>query len=319
MNHPLQYLSGSGFHADAIAPLLWYSLIVSILVCIVIAVLVVWGVLRRKVPRGTAAAWQVPIERAEGGVRWIWIGIAVSSVPLFISLVWTVAVLARTGPIPQNPPLTIEIAAHQWWWDAEYTGNRPDDRFHTANEIHIPVGVPVLFKLASSDVIHSFWIPQLAGKVDVIPGQTNLAWVRADRPGRYRGQCAEFCGYQHAHMAFQIVAEPPLAFEFWRRAQLHPAEAPFTLPQARGLALFEFRCGLCHSVRGTNASASAAPDLTHLMSRATIAAGTLPNNPGSLSGWIENPQAAKPGALMPNQALSGPQMADLRAYLETLK
>jgi cytochrome c oxidase subunit 2 len=252
-------------------------------------------------------------------VRWIWIGIAISFVPLLVSLIWTVAVLAHVGTVPRSPRLVIDVTARQWWWDARYDGAPPDRIFRTANEIHIPVGEPVLLRLHSADVIHSFWVPRLAGKMDVIPGQTNQVWVQADAPGRYRGQCAEYCGLQHAHMGFEVVAEPHAAFERWRTAQLQTAPPPSSVAQARGLALAETRCGVCHAIRGSRAYATAAPDLTHLMSRATIAAGTLPNNPQSLTGWIENPQSIKPGALMPDQGLSADQLNDLRAYLETLR
>lgn len=319
MSHPLSYLEGSGAQSASVTPLLWWGLVVSTAVCIIIGALVLAGSIRRRARMGHAAIADVPIERSAGGVRWIWIGLALSLVPLAITLVWTVAVLAHVGPLPGNPRLTLDVTARQWWWDVTYSGSTPDQLFHTANEIHVPVGEPVLLRLQSRDVIHSFWVPRLAGKMDLIPGQTNLAWIQADVPGRYRGQCAEFCGFQHAHMAFEVVAEPRAQFERWRLAQLQPASAPATPGQARGLALFEYRCAVCHAVRGTQAHASAAPDLSHLMSRRTIAAGTLPNNPGALTGWIENPQASKPGALMPNQGLSAAQLNDLREYLETLR
>lgn len=319
MSHPLGYLQGHGVQGESVTPLLWFSLILSILVCLAVAVLIVWGIARRRVSADAGAIASVEIVRGEGGARWIWIGLAFSVPLLLVTLVWTVAVLARVGPVPANPTVTIDIAARQYWWDAQYRGARPDQDFHIANEIHIPVGMKILFRLHGADVIHSFWVPGLAGKMDVIPGQTNLVWLQARAPGRYRGQCAEYCGLQHAHMAFEIVAEPAAAFETWRRNQLQPAPAPATPEAARGLALVEYRCGLCHRLRGTDAGSGAGPDLTHLMSRATIAAGTLPNNSANLAGWIENPQAIKPGAAMPDQALSARQLADLGAYLETLK
>ena len=218
-----------------------------------------------------------------------------------------------------KPAMHLTVTANQWWWDVRYDGPQPDQIFHTANEIHVPVGEPVLVRLHGGDVIHSFWVPRLSGKTDLIPGQTNQAWIEADRPGIYRGQCAEYCGAQHAHMAFEVVAEPRAAFDRWRARQLQTAPPPASEAQAAGFALFASRCGMCHSIRGTSARASAAPDLTHLMSRRTLAAGTLPNNPQSLTGWIENPQAIKPGALMPDQGLSAADLNSLRAYLETLR
>lgn len=317
--HPLSYLTGSGAQTASVLPLLYFTLALSIIVCVVIAGMVWWAIASRRQGSGIAALNAVPIERTEGGERWIWIGIAVSTVFLLISLFWTVAVLAQVGPVPAATPVSIDIYARQWWWDGRYDGATESDSFHTANEFHIPVGQKVLLRLASMDVIHSFWVPKLAGKMDVIPGQVNKVWIQANAPGRYMGACGEFCGFDHAHMQFYIVADPPAQFERWRLAQLRPAAAPVTPQQARGLALVEYRCSFCHAVRGTEAGAQAGPDLTHLMSRQTIAAGALPNNPAALSGWIENPQSVKPGALMPNQALSGPQLSDLRAYLETLQ
>ena len=315
--HPLSYLTGSGAQTASVLPLMHFTLGLSIAVVLIITGMVVYAVLR-EYGSGIATLRQVPVERTEGGVRWIWIGVGVSTVFLLVSVLWTVAVLAHVGPLPRKAPLTIEIVAHQWWWDAEYHGRLYSDYFHTANEIHIPVGRKVLLHLTSADVIHSFWVPKLAGKMDVIPGQVNALWVQANAPGRYMGTCGEFCGFDHAHMHLYVVADPPAEFDRWRQAQIRPAAPPVTPQQARGLALVEYRCSLCHAVRGTQAAAQAAPDLTHLMSRRTIAAGTLPNNPATLSGWIEDPQSVKPGALMPNQALSGSELTDLRAYLETL-
>lgn len=319
MTHPLSYLGGEGAQSGWVTPLLVFTLILSILVVVIIAALVLGGSWRAKSGGGAVETRSVPLVAGRGGVRWIGLGIAISVVPLLVSLVWTVSVLAHVGTVPRSPRLTIDVTARQWWWDARYAGDPPDQIFRTANEIHIPVAEPVLLRLHGTDVIHSFWVPRLAGKMDVIPGQTNLVWIQANTPGRYRGQCAEYCGLQHAHMGFEVVAEPRAAFERWRTAQLQTAPPPATAAQARGLALVETRCGTCHAVRGSSAFASAAPDLTHLMSRATIAAGTLPNNPQSLTGWIENPQNIKPGALMPNQGLAADQLNDLRAYLETLR
>jgi cytochrome c oxidase subunit 2 len=168
-------------------------------------------------------------------------------------------------------------------------------------------------------VIHSFWVPKLAGKTDTIPGQANRAWLHADRPGRYRGTCSEYCGAQHAKMGFEVVAEPMGDFLRWRAAQQAPAPPPTTLAQQRGLVIATMRCGQCHMIRGTSATSRTGPDLTHLMSRRMIAAMTLPNTRGSLAGWIQDPQSAKPGARMPGQALTGRQLGDVTAYLASLK
>lgn len=313
---PLGYLSSSGYRADAVLPLTWFTLAVSIITCIVFAVLVGWGIWRG---RHQGAGADTPVVRGGNGVRWIVLSLAITAVPLLVTLVWTMAAIADTGMPPVHPALVLDVTPHQWWWEVRYHGDRPSDMFTTANEIHIPVGVPVLVRLGSSDVIHSFWVPQLAGKTDAIPGQHNETWLRADEPGRFRGQCVEFCGAQHARMGFELVAESPRDFALWRRRQLQTAPPPATAEQAQGLALFQSRCGLCHSVRGTEARATVGPDLTHLMSRATIAAAMLPNNRGALMGWVQSPQGVKPGALMPDQHLGAADLHHVTAYLETLR
>ncbi len=316
---PLSYLSAAGRRAATILPLTWFTLVISILVCLIIAVLL-WQGLRRACANGGAVETRaVEVGSGTGGESWISIGLLISAVPLLATLVWTmVAIAATTGP-PAHPALTLDVTGHQWWWEVRYNASQPDQSFETANEIHIPVGVPVLIRLHGGDVIHSFWVPALTGKTDTIPGQTNFSWIEARAPGRYRGQCTEFCGFQHAHMGFEVVAQPQADFERWRAAQITPARAPQSAAQHRGLAVVEYRCGLCHEIRGTQAGALAAPDLTHLMSRRTLAAGLVPNTPGNLAGWIQNAQEMKPGSLMPNQYLPGDELADVEAYLESLQ
>ena len=312
---PLAYLSSEGQRAGAIVPLTWFTLCVSIAVCLIVGVLVLIAA-RRAQP---ADPESIEVERRGNGMRWIGIGVVLTSVPLAITLVWTIGALADTVGPPRRPGLVLDVTGHQWWWQVDYNGAMPSDRFATANEIHIPVGEKVLVRLHGADVIHSFWVPKLSGKTDTIPGQTNLSWLEADRPGVYRGQCTEYCGAEHAFMGFEVVAEPRAAFERWRATQLQTAPPPATPAQMRGAQLFQFRCSLCHAVRGTPAGSRYGPDLSHIASRRMIAAGMLPNNPGTLAGWIENPQAVKPGALMPNQHLSGQQLTDVTAYLETLR
>jgi cytochrome c oxidase subunit 2 len=292
-------------------------LIVSILVCVIIAILLWIGIRRARVSGGAEQTRAVAVARGGNGLKWIGVGLAISGVPLLITLIWTMVALAKVSGPPSNTQLTLDVTGRQWWWDVRYDAVEPDKSFSTANEIHIPVGVPVLVRLHGADVIHSFWVPKLSGKTDTIPGQTNVTWLEAARPGRYLGQCTEYCGYQHAHMAFEVVAESREDFQRWRKHQLQPAPEPTTPEQQRGMDLIEYRCGLCHSVRGTTAGAVSAPDLTHLMSRRTIAAGTLPV--GAVGGWIEGAQQLKPGNLMPNQDLTAGQLADTLAYLETLK
>ncbi|WDR02206.1 c-type cytochrome [Devosia algicola] len=183
--------------------------------------------------------------------------------------------------------------------------------------LHIPVGVPVHFNLTSPDVIHSFWVPALGGKTDVVPGRVNQMWLMADKPGVYRGQCSEYCGSEHAQMGLYVIAEPRADFDAWRAAQQARALTP-TAPD-EGFVQFNVHCGKCHNVRGTMAQGDKGPDLTHLMSRSTIAAGMLDNNIGNLSGWIAHPQGIKPDALMPDIALSGPELQSILSYLKTLK
>jgi len=306
MTAPLGYLNAAGPRAQTILPLTWLTLAISVLVCLIIAILLWLGVRRARSRGGALETRAAPIARGGDGINWITTGLLLSAVPLLGTFIWTMVALAAISGPPDHPALILDVTAHQWWWEVRYAAHEPSETFVTANEIHIPVGVPVLVRLHGGDVIHSFWVPKLSGKTDAIPG-------------RYRGQCSEYCGLQHAFMAFEVVAEPRSDFERWRADELRPAPAPVTPAQSRGLALVQYRCGLCHEVRGTEAGAISAPDLTHLMSRGTIAAGRLLNNPGNLSGWIEDPQGIKPGSLMPNQYLSAQELSDVRAYLELLK
>jgi cytochrome c oxidase subunit II len=316
---PLGYLEAAGQRADVILPLTWFTAVVSILVCLIIAILLWMAVRRSRATGGAAETRSVAVERGGDGLRWISVGLLISAVPLLITLIWTMVALAKVAGPPRNPAVVLDVTGHQWWWEVRYNSDQPSQTFETANEIHIPVGVPVLVRLHGGDVIHSFWVPKLSGKTDAIPGQTNLSWMQARQPGRYRGACSEFCGSQHANMAFEVVAELPADYERWRTAQIQPANDPLSQSQIRGRRVVEYRCGLCHQVRGTHAGAISAPDLTHLMSRQTLAAGTIPNNAGNLAAWIQNAQGIKPGSLMPNQYLSGDQLVDVQAYLETLR
>ncbi len=212
--------------------------------------------------------------------------------------------------------LTVRVTAWQWWWDVHY----PDQQFYTANEIHIPVGQPVRVELTSGDVVHNFWIPELQGKFDLIPGRTHTIWIQADQPGVYEGICAEFCGDQHAKMHFVVVAEPAEQFAAWMERQQQPAAPPTDPTVLRGQQLFlGSACVYCHAVSGTNASSRFGPDLTHLASRERLAAGILENNRGNLAGWILNPQTIKPGNKMPPVVLTGEDLQALLAYLETLE
>jgi cytochrome c oxidase subunit 2 len=315
---PLGYLTASGPRAATILPLTWFTLIVSILVCLIVAALLALSIWRRRENSETAATVMAGAGSSE--LRWITWGLAISAVPLTITLVWTMAALARVAGPPRESPLTIDVTGHQWWWEVDYPADGVTATFAAANEIHIPIGVNVVVRLHGADVIHSFWVPGLSGKTDAIPGQTNLAWLEADQPGTYHGTCAEYCGLEHAKMAFDVIAEPPAIFARWRTAQATNATMPLPgTDQARGAVVFAAQCGQCHTIRGAVARSRFGPDLTHLMSRRMIASGVLPNDRGARAGWIENAQASKPGALMPDQHLSARQLNDVDAYMETLR
>jgi cytochrome c oxidase subunit 2 len=318
MSAPLNYLTSAGARANMILPLTWGVLIISILVCVIVCGLLVAAIFRRRRVVGFAEDDDTRslLSRPRGGLTWVYVGVGISTLVLVATTIWTMKTLADVVSPPREAKLTIEVTGHQYWWEARYFSDQPGQIFTTANEIHIPAGEPVRFKLIGGDVIHSFWVPALGGKTDTIPGQTNLTWLQADRPGIYRGQCTEYCGKQHANMAFFVVAEEAAQFEQWRRQQIAPAAPSPDL--AQDVAVFQTRCGVCHTVRGTPAGGKVGPDLTHVMSRGTLAAGTLPNTPGHLTGWIANPQGVKPGNLMPQIDMSGADLNAIRTFLQTL-
>jgi cytochrome c oxidase subunit 2 len=238
-------------------------------------------------------------------------GIVFPLVTLSALLVYSLVRAAALHPT-DSAPLRIEVVGEQWWWRVHYFDAEGRRDFATANEIRVPVGRAVELELKSADVIHSFWVPVLAGKLDMIPGRTNVLRVRADRAGEFRGQCAEYCGGPHALMALYVVAEEPEQFQRWVANQRKPSTA--------NNLLFTSQCGACHTVRGTAAVGTRGPDLTHVGSRLTIGAGLLPNNAGALAGWIASSQHLKPGNLMPSfEAFSGEELRGLAAYLESLK
>jgi cytochrome c oxidase subunit 2 len=241
--------------------------------------------------------------------------VAIISVFTVMSFFTTRALTATTGD-----DLTIKVRGLQWWWGLEYFGSVPDRRFETANEIHIPVGRNVRLQLEGLDVIHSFWVPSLAGKQDLIPGRPNELMIRAERAGTYRGQCAEFCGMQHAHMAFLVVAEEPPAFDQWARAQRENAPTSSDAEVAAGQQVFLAKpCAACHTIRGTSATGTTGPDLTHVGARKYIAAGLFETTRGSLAAWTADPQTLKPGNNMPMVPLSAGELRSISAYLASLK
>ena len=245
---------------------------------------------------------------------------ALTTAILLAFLVFDITVGRAITTNPGKNALQVRVTGHQWWWEVQYRDSLPQDWVTTANEIHIPVGRPVVFELRSTDVIHSFWPPNLSPKRDEIPGNENSLWFRADSAGVYRGQCAEYCGHQHAKMAFVMVAEPPADFAKWLTRERDTALTPADSLTRRGQEVFlASSCRMCHAISGTPAGSRIGPDLTHLASRQTIAAGTLPNTRGNLAGWIIDPQSIKPGAKMPANQLKPNDLQALLAYLESLR
>ena len=222
-----------------------------------------------------------------------------------------------TNPPPSDSALNVEVIGHQWWWEFRYPDLAP--AVVTANELHIPVGEVIQLKITSVDVIHSFWVPRLAGKQDAVPGHVNPMWMRADEPGAFRGQCAELCGIQHALMGLRVIAQSPDEFQAWVTQQQAPAPAP-AAAVARGAQLFaQGACVGCHTIAGTPGKGTTGPNLTHVGSRTTLASGFLENTPENLVRWLRNPQALKEGVLMPNLNLSNEDASALAAYLQSLK
>jgi cytochrome c oxidase subunit 2 len=274
------------------------------------------GLIRRKPPRPDPLQAE-PVTERRAGVTIFGLAVATAAVVLTLSVLSYLA--QRTVFAKSSDPPVVRVIGHQWWWEVLYEST-PDRSFTTANEIRVPVGQPVKLKLETRDVIHSFWAPTLNGKMDLITGQENELEINASKPGIYRGQCAEFCGLQHAHMAFEVIALPRDEYESWRANQLKSANSPSD-PQAQlGEQLFRGKgCALCHTIQGMPAGGRVGPDLTHFATRRTIAAGTLPNTPGNLGGWISDPQHIKPGNLMPAVRLQGDELNALVRYLGSLQ
>jgi cytochrome c oxidase subunit 2 len=259
-------------------------------------------------------------EVANGLVLLFGIGIPIVAL-MALFAVANIYVIGNTeAPAVASTRLTIDLIGHQWWWEVRYPGT---PGAVTANEIHIPIGTRVNVVATSADVIHSFWVPQLARKIDMIPGRQNRVLLYASRPGAYRGQCAEFCGFQHAHMSLYVVAQQPADFQTWlanMAAPAHTASATASSGAARaGQRVFmTSQCASCHQIRGTAAAGTVGPDLTHLATRSTLAAAEIPNDPKDLGSWISHPQRIKPGDRMPDLGLTPAQVQQLVAYLDSL-
>jgi cytochrome c oxidase subunit 2 len=297
-----------------------FLIVCAIMYLIVIAALMI-GILRRRREAEALTVEEGRHEESTPFVRTAFVGwtalIGLGLVALTIASFFTDR---SNASVARNPQLTINVTANQWWWDVKYTTHEASNEFKTANEIHLPVGVPAEITLQSNDVIHSFWIPNLAGKQDLIPGRVTDIQILPQKTGTFRGQCAEFCGVEHANMALDVTVESKADFERWVHAQQRPAFAPMTKLQLAGYRYVTTReCSACHNIGGTPANGQLAPDLTHFASRRSIAAGTMPMSTGNLYGWIADPQSQKPGNKMPTIGLSPDELHAVVAYLGTLK
>ena len=251
-----------------------------------------------------------------GSTRWEMAYLIPPVILLSVIFGFTLHVMHASDPPAQASGDDIVVVGHQWWWEVRY----PKLGFTTANEIHIPTGTNVQFGFESADVIHDFWVPELGRKIDMIPGRHAMIWLAADHPGTYLGACAEFCGKEHAWMRIRVIADDPATFKAWAAGQQANAAAPEDAAENTGAEhVMQYSCASCHSIRGTDARGRVGPDLTHLGSRETLAAGRLPNTPLELSAWLRDPDAWKPGSHMPNLRLTDEQRGDIVAYLENLK
>ncbi len=304
-------LDPKGPAAQSITDLWWLLFWLATAVFLVVCGLLGWALVRRR------PSDQSSLDEPRGGTRLVvWGGIVIPAIILLVvfgATIWTLRAIA--SPADSNA-LTIHVIGRRWWWEVQY----PQQQFATANEIHIPVDRPVQFVLSSSNVIHSFWVPELQGKMDLMPGMTNSLWLEASEPGIYRGECAEFCGVQHAKMDFLVIAQPQAEFDAWVAQQQQPAAKPTDALAQQGAQLFfDANCMNCHAIKGTDATGNLGPDLTHLASRRTLASAAIENNIANLGGWIADPQHIKPGNLMPASQLTGVELQALLAYLATLE
>jgi len=293
-------------------------------ICFIVYVLMVvgFGSAAAKSAAGTDEPPPI-IEDEEGDRRASWfVGTAtgVTVLSLFAVLVLSVIAEKRVEGTPKENAVTIQVTGHQWWWEVNYPNSQADHTINTANEIHVPIRTPIVILTKSADVIHSFWVPSITGKRDLIPGMSSAFSFEVKAPGVFHGQCAEFCGLQHAHMGFAVIADTPQDFADWQQQQLSDAVEPVNPQEALGKKVFlTHACLMCHAIQGTQAGSRMGPDLTHVGSRRMIAAETLPNIPGALGGWIIDPQQIKPGNHMAPNGLQVEELQALISYLQSLK
>ncbi len=306
----------AGPAAEQIGDLFWAMTILGAIVFVAFCLALVYALRHRRRPVEPPTP---EVDRRSTRMILLWGGVipALILVPLFI---WTVQTLDALDPRSRSPDLVVDLVGKQWWWEVRYRDSVPGRVFVTANELHVPVGKRVELRLTATDVIHSFWVPELHGKTDLIPGRENVTWIQADRPGVYSGRCAEYCGMQHAAMGLLVIAQPQEEFDAWAAGQRRTAAEPRDSLTARGREAFlRSGCALCHQVRGTTARSLIGPDLTHLAGRRTLASALLPNTPGHLGGWISNPQALKPGSRMPRVPMSREEFGLIHRYLLSLE
>ena len=314
---PYSIFRPGGQEAQVLAWIGWGLVGLTVTATVVVFGLFLYAALRKK---GSLEEHE-PID-IDHGKSWILIGgVAISGGILVILFFVTVFALRWIPGEVAEPDLEIQVTGHQWWWEVDYLYDELPDRFSTANEIHIPVGRKVMIHLQSADVIHSFWVPRLHGKTDAIPGHTNHLLVEAEEPGIYWGECAEFCGVQHAHMRFTVVAEPEEEYLAWVDRMREPADSVTDPLLVQGRDIFmQNACNFCHRIRGTEALGGVAPDLTHVASRAYIGAGLLPNTRARMQAWVVNAQQLKPGIHMPSlDVFTGEELNALTAYLMSLE
>ena len=314
---PLGYLSGAG--GPTARPTQGLAIgfsVISVLVIVIMTLSIgvaIWVSRRAVRDQGPVVA------RTGDGLRWIYWGLGLSFPVLLAMAVWSFAVTRAVAEPTGSAGLTVDVTGHRWWWEIGYHADSPDGTFTTANELVIPTGVPIHIRLTSGDVIHDFWVPKLGPKMDMVPGRWNATWLQADTPGTYMGQCAEYCGLEHAMMGLRVRALPPAEFAAWRAGQLRPQSLASGASTQMGAQVFAAQCSGCHAVRGTRAGGVLGPDLTHFASRDTLAAGVLPNTPAGRTEWIAATQRVKPGVLMPTVPLTDYDRRAVVAYLGDLR
>ena len=316
-------LNPTGPQAQNLSRLWWLFFIVCSVVFVIVMIALLLS-LRNKTTEpqlATAPVIEPPLEQERKRRNVIISAVTITVIILFVFLIASYSAgRSMTAELEHKNGLNIELTGHQWWWEVRYDDVDASNIFTTANEIHIPVGVPVTFSLKAADVIHSFWVPNLAGKKDLIPGKINTIWLQADKPGVYRGQCAEYCGLQHARMALWIVAEPQEQFNAWRQNQTQTSVTPASDSLKRGQQVFlTSTCVMCHAINGTPAGSNIGPNLTHVGSRQMIAAATLVNTRDHMAQWIRDSQTFKPGNKMPQNNLSDADLQALVEYLQSLQ